>query len=238
MQIFVKGIGGKTTAFDVHPWQNGSALKSLLECREGIPAAELLLTQGGRYLRDTDSLGASEATISLSLRLVGGKGGFGSNLRAAGKKTQIDNFDSCRDLQGRRIRHNTAAQKLEEWQAEAEERELEKVALRHLKQVEKEERRVLQEEVEIDVRSVRVASKKTLAGVQSAVKYGLKQSGGVGSVGGDEEIEETANGDGVVVGEAASSATRVVKKRKMMDALEELSSSSDGGSGSEDEEET
>ena len=183
-------------------------------------------------------MGASEATISLSLRLGGGKGGFGSTLRAAGKKTQIDTCDSYGDLQGSRIRHNTAAQKLEEWQAEAEERELEKVALRHLKQVEKEERRVLQEEVEIDVRSVRVASKKTLAGVQSAVKYGLKQSGGVGSVGGDEEIEETANGDGVVVGEAASSATRVVKKRKMMDALEELSSSSDGGSGSEDEEET
>ena len=49
--------------------------------------------------------------------------GFGSNLRAAGNETQIDNFDSCRDLQGRRIRHNTAAQMLEEWQAEAEERD-------------------------------------------------------------------------------------------------------------------
>ena len=64
------------------------------------------------------SLGASEATISLSLRLGGGKGGFGSTLRAAGKKTQIDTCDSCGDLQGSRIRHNTAAQKLEEWQAE------------------------------------------------------------------------------------------------------------------------
>ena len=129
-------------------------------------------------LRDSlrASLGASEATISLSLRLVGGKGGFGSNLRAAGKKTQIDNFDSCRDLQGRRIRHNTAAQKLEEWQAEAEERELEKVALRHLKQVEKEERRARHGEADVDVKIVRVASKQTLAGVRSAVKYGLKQS--------------------------------------------------------------
>ena len=121
-------------------------------------------------------MGASEATISSSLRLVGGKGGFGSNLRAAGKKTQLNNFDSCRDLQGRRLRHNTAAQKLEEWQAEAEERELEKVALRHLKQVEKEERRVRQELVDVDVKSVCVARKQTLAGVRSAVfKNGLKQ---------------------------------------------------------------
>ena len=38
MQIFVKGIGGK---IDVH----GVAVKTLLECREGIPAAELLLTR-------------------------------------------------------------------------------------------------------------------------------------------------------------------------------------------------
>ena len=50
------------------------------------------------------------------------------------------------------------------------------MALRHLKQVEKEERRARQEAVvDADVKSVRVASKQTLAGVQSAVKYGLKQ---------------------------------------------------------------
>ena len=84
----------------------------------------------------------------------GGKGGFGSTLRAAGKKTQIDTCDSYGDLQGSRIRHNTAAQKLEEWQAEAEERELEKVALRHLKQVEKEERRVRVRQREVDMKSV------------------------------------------------------------------------------------
>ncbi len=38
---------------------------------------------------------------------------------------------------GRRVRHKTAAQKLEEWQAEAKERELEKVAQRHLKELAK-----------------------------------------------------------------------------------------------------
>lgn len=35
------------------------------------------------------------------------------------------------------MRHKTAAQKLEEWQAEAKERELEKVAQRHLKELAK-----------------------------------------------------------------------------------------------------
>ena len=34
------------------------------------------------------------------LRLRGGKGGFGSLLRGAGKQKLTDNFDACRDLQG------------------------------------------------------------------------------------------------------------------------------------------
>jgi hypothetical protein len=88
---------------------------------------------------------------------------------------QTDNFDACRDLQGRRIRHRTAAEKLEEWQAEAEERELEKVALQHVKELEKEQRR--HQVAEVDVKSVRKDSKETLAGVQNAVKYALQNGG-------------------------------------------------------------
>jgi hypothetical protein len=45
-------------------------------------------------------------TIRLTLRLVGGKGGFGSQLRAAGGRMssqKTSNNDSCRDLSGRRI---------------------------------------------------------------------------------------------------------------------------------------
>jgi hypothetical protein len=34
------------------------------------------------------------------LRLRGGKGGFGSLLRGAGKQKLTDNFDACRDLHG------------------------------------------------------------------------------------------------------------------------------------------
>lgn len=129
------------------------------------------------------------------LRLRGGKGGFGSLLRGAGKQKLTDNFDACRDLQGamqggwqwqglaveqgagpllrllaalpcsglphctiaqgtlcrsaelatllpagRRIRHKTAAKKLAEWQAEAKERELEKVAQRHMKELAKKQK--------------------------------------------------------------------------------------------------
>lgn len=48
----------------------------------------------------------SDEGCSLSPRLLGGKGGFGSQLRAAGGRMssqRTDNKDSCRDLDGRRL---------------------------------------------------------------------------------------------------------------------------------------
>jgi hypothetical protein len=50
--------------------------------------------------------------LNFSCRLVGGKGGFGSQLKTQGAKmdkVKITNFQSCRDLQGRRLRtvHDT-----------------------------------------------------------------------------------------------------------------------------------
>ena len=44
--------------------------------------------------------------LDVGVRLLGGKGGFGSNLRAAGGRMstgKANNIDSCRDLSGRRL---------------------------------------------------------------------------------------------------------------------------------------
>lgn len=49
---------------------------------------------------------SSLVTLRLSARLRGGKGGFGSQLRAAGGRMssqKTSNNDSCRDLNGRRL---------------------------------------------------------------------------------------------------------------------------------------
>jgi hypothetical protein len=48
---------------------------------------------------------------------------------------------------GRRIRHKTAKAKMAEWAAEAKERELEKVAHRHLKEVARQQRQEEREQV-------------------------------------------------------------------------------------------
>jgi len=55
---------------------------------------------------------------------VGGKGGFGATLRSQKPGTPMTtNFDACRDLSGRRIRHVNAQQNLEEWQQKQAEEE-------------------------------------------------------------------------------------------------------------------
>lgn len=111
---------------------------SCMQARHGIPVSEQLLTTlGGRPLQAA-TLAASGvghgSTVQLLLRLRGGKGGFGALLRGQGRDGKItDNFDACRDLSGRRVRQVEAEKKLKQWEQDAKERELEKLALKHMK---------------------------------------------------------------------------------------------------------
>lgn len=68
----------------------------------------------------------------------------------AGRAALTDNFDACRDLSGRRLRHVNADKKLAEWAAQAKERELEKVAAKHIRDQE----RAAQQEAEQQVRGM------------------------------------------------------------------------------------
>jgi hypothetical protein len=87
----------------------------------GIPIDDQLLLLNGRICHDLE-LASSESPVFLQLRvrsgLLGGKGGFGSLLRGnsgTALARQTSNFDACRDLQGRRMRHVNNAKMLEEW---------------------------------------------------------------------------------------------------------------------------
>lgn len=109
----------------------------------GVPASEQLLTANGRLLSNAASTLAAaglqnNSSITLLMRLCGGKGGFGALLRGQGRDGKItDNFDAMRDLSGRRIRHVEAEKKLQEWKQDAKERELEVIAMRHMKEMAK-----------------------------------------------------------------------------------------------------
>lgn len=101
----------------------------------------MFLTAGSRVLNDDDVLFPMDCSllmVNLNVRIHGGKGGFGSMLRAQGGRMNAQkttNFEACRDLQGRRIRAVNEAKKLQE-QLEA------------LPKIEEEKRRKLQEKIE------------------------------------------------------------------------------------------
>lgn len=72
----------------------------------------------GDYLdRETAAIdGSGFVTVAVSARLLGGKGGFGALLRGQrGARRRIKNFDACRDLTGRRVRHAKAMERLSTW---------------------------------------------------------------------------------------------------------------------------
>ncbi|KAI9254365.1 telomere stability and silencing-domain-containing protein [Helicostylum pulchrum] len=107
-------------------------LKQQLCSITSIPVQDqVLCTMGGKILTsdDTFDLDGSVLQFNMSARLLGGKGGFGSMLRAQGGRMNAQkttNFEACRDLQGRRIRTVNDAKKLQEELDAVPEREAEK----------------------------------------------------------------------------------------------------------------
>ncbi|KAK9743159.1 hypothetical protein RND81_03G220800 [Saponaria officinalis] len=142
-QIFIKFFDNKTltlqfpTQFTITPQSISHQIQSLTQ----IPPQFQTLTLNGKLLSPTTpSKIPNYSTLTLNTPLLGGKGGFGSLLRGAGTKAgqkKTNNFDACRDMSGRRLRHVNADKKLEEWKAGEEERKLEKTAEKYLKDMAK-----------------------------------------------------------------------------------------------------
>nr|XP_043619202.1 replication stress response regulator SDE2 [Erigeron canadensis] len=133
-QIITKLINGKSQTLNFKtPIIPISQIKSQIQTLTSIPIHHQLLISNGKTLQDDVVLHheTNSPTLHLLLRLRGGKGGFGSLLRGAATKAgqkKTNNFDACRDMSGRRLRHVNAEKKMEEWLAEETERKLEKVA--------------------------------------------------------------------------------------------------------------
>ncbi|PSS03943.1 hypothetical protein CEY00_Acc19777 [Actinidia chinensis var. chinensis] len=136
-QIYVKLLDGKHRALNfTYPSIPILSIKSRIREITGVPIDAQRLVTGTKNLEDSSLLRPLDGThsypaVHLLLLLRGGKGGFGSLLRGAGTKAgqkKTNNFDACRDMSGRRLRHVNVEKKLEEWKAEAEERRLEKIA--------------------------------------------------------------------------------------------------------------
>lgn len=80
------------------------------------------LTLNGRRVHDEHI--SAGCVLHAIPRLLGGKGGFGSMLRAIGAQIEkTTNREACRDLSGRRLRDINEEKRLKTWLSQKEERE-------------------------------------------------------------------------------------------------------------------
>lgn len=75
---------------------------------KGVAADDVYFTSNGKIIDPVDYLEeilSKDVIVRVHYRLCGGKGGFGSMLRALGAQIEkTTNREACRDLSGRRMR--------------------------------------------------------------------------------------------------------------------------------------
>lgn len=180
--VLVKLLDGSTATLKFPtPTISVDSLKSHLHSLTQIPPHHQRLLTGTKQIHNqtlitipTDD--SNFFTIHLLLRLLGGKGGFGSLLRGAANKAgqkKTNNFDACRDMNGRRLRHVNAEKKLEEWKAEEEGRKLERVAEEFLKKKAKEVKKSGGGDSEKYVKKYREDSDRCMEVVDAAVRESI-----------------------------------------------------------------
>ncbi|XP_026316564.1 replication stress response regulator SDE2 [Hyposmocoma kahamanoa] len=106
--------------------ENVSSLKEKISQQHGVSAEDLYVTINGRVVSTDLQLENHENIIRVFTKLVGGKGGFGSMLRAIGAQIEkTTNREACRDLSGRRLRDINEEKRLRKWLEGQEDRERE-----------------------------------------------------------------------------------------------------------------
>jgi hypothetical protein len=98
--------------------------KNLKEFVLDISNDDFILVCNGVNKRDEDEIGSVTGIYEVRKLELGGKGGFGSLLKGQPPvKKRTNNFDSCRDLSGRRLRHVNQEKMVKEWQQKKMEEE-------------------------------------------------------------------------------------------------------------------
>uniref|UniRef100_A0A4X1TA61 Replication stress response regulator SDE2 n=2 Tax=Sus scrofa TaxID=9823 RepID=A0A4X1TA61_PIG len=96
-------------------------------CQDQVVPLEYFFVKCNGLLVNASDTVQHGAVYSLEPRLRGGKGGFGSMLRALGAQIEkTTNREACRDLSGRRLRDVNHEKAMAEWVKQQAEREAEK----------------------------------------------------------------------------------------------------------------
>lgn len=98
---------------------NGRALATLpysWNYRERLRADDSEVENAKELAANGDRAAEEFVNVDVVGRLLGGKGGFGTLLRGKGSKgPKTTNFESSRDLQGRKLRNVQAASRVKQW---------------------------------------------------------------------------------------------------------------------------
>ncbi|XP_018403684.1 PREDICTED: protein SDE2 homolog [Cyphomyrmex costatus] len=101
-------------------------LKREVERETNLSCDQYYVLHNGRLIQEDDICSSGHATVVP--RLLGGKGGFGSMLRAIGAQIEkTTNREACRDLSGRRLRDINEEKRLKAWIDKQAKREKEAV---------------------------------------------------------------------------------------------------------------
>jgi hypothetical protein len=130
MRILIRGLNNSNTikCFELNETEIKTfhdLTKFIQNSNPEINDQEIIFSCNGINKRDDEEISNSiKSVYDIKLLERGGKGGFGSLLKGQPPvKKRTNNFDSCRDLSGRRIRHVNQEKMLREWQGKKMEEE-------------------------------------------------------------------------------------------------------------------
>ncbi|KAM3930131.1 splicing regulator SDE2 [Leptodactylus fuscus] len=117
-----EAVSGRVSVCEAAP---GAVVRDLLPVSDP-PVCDFYVKCNGRRVCPEEQLQGG-VVYSVEPRLCGGKGGFGSMLRALGAQIEkTTNREACRDLSGRRLRDVNHEKAMAEWIKKQAEREAEK----------------------------------------------------------------------------------------------------------------
>ncbi|XP_014673553.1 PREDICTED: protein SDE2 homolog [Priapulus caudatus] len=125
MYLFYKNLCGKAKYLESESF-SAVSLKSEICRSENITDQDhIYLTSNGKLIRDDTPITSGNVFVVWA-RLPGGKGGFGSMLRAIGAQIEkTTNREACRDLSGRRLRDINQEKRIKDWVGKQHERDRE-----------------------------------------------------------------------------------------------------------------
>ncbi|RWS28120.1 hypothetical protein B4U80_02274 [Leptotrombidium deliense] len=169
--IYKSLVDGRTKTIDFVGNLTADQVYQEISVREGISAKVFRILENGKPLKSDSVISDELSFLSLFIPMCGGKGGFGSMLRAIGAQIEkTTNKEACRDLSGRRLRDINAEKRIKEWIKKQAERKEEEVK----KKKEKLEKMRQEPKIEFKDEEYFKSREEIPENVESAIEYGLK----------------------------------------------------------------